>query len=119
MDAALAGIIAAVAGPTAVIVGAIYSTARWQREGLDALRTSVGAKIDGIHAQLALVTKDVALLTQRVDAVSAQVADMPAQPVDEADCRERHEATDRRVADLQADVRSVVPSHPHLAHAAR
>ena len=120
MDAAtLTGVIAAVAIPTATIVGAIYQTATKTRDQIDAVRAGLGAKIDAIQAHLSVVTRDVALLAQRIDAVSAQVADLPASPVGEADCRDRHEATDRRVADLHADIRVASLPVGFLAHVAR
>jgi hypothetical protein len=107
MDGGLISLL--VAGVTAAggIVGIVIQQGGATRDRVDALRKDLGVRIDGLQAELNALKRDLALLAQRVDAVSARVDELPSSPVDESDCRERHDDTNRRVADLQFEVRTV------------
>lgn len=90
--------------PTATIVGAILQTSGRTRDQIDALRKDLGARIDAISSELGVVKRDVALLSQRVDALTKQVESLPSVPVSEADCRARHEETNDKLADLMTEI---------------
>lgn len=97
MDGGLVAVL--VAGVTAVggIVGIVIQQGGATRDRVDALRKDLGVRIDGLQADLDGTRRDVALLGQRIGT-------LPARVVDEAECRERHDAVDRRLDDLRSEV---------------
>lgn len=94
---AIAVVVASVVTGGVGIVGIVVSQGARTRERIDALSASLGARVDGLRAELDCTRRDVALLGQRVGTI-------PARTVDEEDCRERHDAVDRRLNDLRGEV---------------
>lgn len=94
---AIAVVVAAAITSGVALVGIIVSQSNKTRERVDALGVSLGARVDHLQADLDGTRRDVALLGQRVGTI-------PARTVDEEDCRERHDAVDRRLDDLRSEV---------------
>ena len=81
---AIAVVVASIVTGSVGLVGIVVSQGNRTRERIDALSTSLGARVDHLQADLEGTRRDVALLGQRVGT-------LPARVVDEDDCRERHE----------------------------
>ena len=94
---ALAVVVASLVTGAVALIGIVVSQGNRTRERIDALGASLGARVDHLQADLEGTRRDVALLGQRVGTI-------PARTVDEEDCRERHDAVDRRLDDLRSEV---------------
>ena len=92
----------AVVGATGSILVAVIQQAGATRDRIDALRRDLSFQVDGVRAETGRITRDVALLTARVDAI-------PRTPVSEADCRDRHDQLEERVADLRSELAALQP----------
>jgi hypothetical protein len=106
---ALAVVLAAMIAGVVAIVGLIVNhvTRQGERQGeqtrarIDALATSLGARVDTLQASLAETRMDVARLGTRVGTI-------PARVVDDDDCRERHEQLREEIVSLSSGRRLVV-----------
>lgn len=82
---AIAVVVASLVTGTVGLVGVIVSQGNRTRDRIDALSSSLGARVDRLQADLESTRRDVASLGTRVGT-------LPARVVDEDDCRERHDA---------------------------
>lgn len=94
---ALAVVVASLVTGAVALIGIVVSQGNRTRERIDALGASLGARVDRLQTDLESTRRDVASLGQRVGTI-------PARTVDEEDCRERHDAVDRRLDDLRSEV---------------
>ena len=99
MDTSL---IVAIIGAAGGIIGIVIQQGGSTRDRIDALRRDLSFQVDGVRAETGRVGKELALLTTRVDSI-------PRSPVAEADCRERHDQIEERVADLRSGLAAIQP----------
>lgn len=104
--AAIGTILAALIAGVVGIIVAVIRSAEGTRDRLDAVRLQIGEQIADLRDDLATTRAGLAAAQADVSTLQRRVAELPAAPVGEVECRERHEDLIREMDDLRAEAQS-------------